>query len=125
MSTQANNTTADSTVDDCVQLDVLGDECARTILIATSNGPQTAKELTEQTDCSSATVYRRINNLLESELLAECIRFEENGSHTTAYEATVDHVRVEISGEGISVSLGSATGLESEPAIGAPRVNQS
>ncbi|MCU4754155.1 helix-turn-helix domain-containing protein [Halobacteria archaeon AArc-curdl1] len=104
MSTHANNVTAESTVDTMAKLNVLGDECARTILIATSDGPQTAKELTEIADCSSATVYRRINNLLESELLAECIRFEENGTHTTAYEATVDHVQVKIGENGIDVS---------------------
>ncbi|MFP8957105.1 helix-turn-helix domain-containing protein [Natrialbaceae archaeon A-CW3] len=104
MSTHANNTAAESAVNPATQLNVLGDECARTILIAASEGPRTAKELTEKADCSSATVYRRINNLLESELLAECIRFEKNGSHTTAYEATIDHLRVEIGSDGIAVS---------------------
>lgn len=114
MSTQANETATESTVNGLSQLNVLGDSCARTILIATSEGPRTAKELTERTDCSSATVYRRINNLLESDLLAECIRFEENGSHTTAYEATVDHVHVEIGPEGIEVSLTPDAGPETE-----------
>ena len=96
MSTQASNTRTEPTTDPTAQLDVLGDECARTILVATSDGPKTAKELTDRTDSSSATVYRRINNLLESELLAECVRFDEDGSHTTAYEATVEHLHVEI-----------------------------
>lgn len=57
------------------------------------------------TDCSSATVYRRINNLLESDLLAECIRFDEDGSHTTAYEATVERLHVEIDSNGIDIAL--------------------
>ncbi|WP_276257037.1 winged helix-turn-helix domain-containing protein [Halomontanus rarus] len=108
MSSQVSNTRTDPTVSPAAQLDVLGDECARTILVATSNGPRTAKELTERTDCSSATVYRRINNLLESELLAECIRFEEDGSHTTAYEATVENLQVEIDADGIDVVLTQA-----------------
>ncbi|MFC6718254.1 helix-turn-helix domain-containing protein [Natrialbaceae archaeon GCM10025810] len=108
MSTHASNTT-ESTADSTAQLDVLGDECARTILVATSGEPRTAKELTDRTDSSSATVYRRINNLLESGLLSECVRFEEDGSHTTAYEATVDTIRVRIDADGIDVSLlGSA-----------------
>ncbi|MCU4742697.1 helix-turn-helix domain-containing protein [Halobacteria archaeon AArc-m2/3/4] len=105
MSSQVSNTRTDPAVNPAAQLDVLGDECARTILVATSNGPRTAKELTERTDCSSATVYRRINNLLESELLAECIRFEEDGSHTTAYEATVENLQVDIDADGIDVVL--------------------
>ncbi|ELY44834.1 hypothetical protein C494_16263 [Natronorubrum bangense JCM 10635] len=101
----ASNTRSESTPDPSAQLDVLGDECARTILIATSDGPKTAKELTKRTDSSSATVYRRINNLLESDLLAECVRFDEDGSHTTAYEATVETLQVQIGAEGIDVSV--------------------
>ncbi len=84
-------------------LDALGDECARLILVAASERPRTAKELTARTDSSSATVYRRINGLIESGLLAECVRFEENGSHVTAYEATVDRLNVEIDATGIRV----------------------
>ncbi|MFP8953060.1 helix-turn-helix domain-containing protein [Natrialbaceae archaeon A-arb3/5] len=105
MSTHASNTRPEPTTDPAAQLDVLGDTCARTILVATSDGPKTAKELTDRTDSSSATVYRRINNLLESDLLAECIRFEQDGSHTTAYEATVEEVDVQITADGIDVSL--------------------
>ena len=102
MSGQANDAATES--NSALALDALGDECARIILVATSEGPRTAKELTARTDSSSATVYRRINNLLESDLIAECIRFEEDGSHTTAYEATVDHLRVDIDTDGIDVT---------------------
>ncbi|AFZ74123.1 winged helix-turn-helix domain-containing protein [Natronobacterium gregoryi] len=105
MSTQASNTRSESTPDSAAQLDVLGDECARTIVVATSGGPKTAKELTDRTDSSSATVYRRINNLLESGFLAECVRFEDDGSHTTAYEATVDGLEIDIGPDGIDVTL--------------------
>ncbi len=105
MSTQASNTRSETSDNSAARLNVLGDECARTILVATSDGPKTAKELTERTDSSSATVYRRINNLLESELLAECVRFDEDGSHTTAYEATVESLAVEIGTDGIEVSV--------------------
>ncbi|RQH00348.1 helix-turn-helix domain-containing protein [Natrarchaeobius oligotrophus] len=105
MSTKASNTRLEQTADPAAQLDVLGDTCARTILIATSDGPKTAKELTERTDSSSATVYRRINSLLESDLLIECVRFEEDGSHTTAYEATVERLDVRIDANGIDVSI--------------------
>jgi predicted HTH transcriptional regulator len=110
MATQASNTRTESTADPSARLDVLGDDCARTILVATSEGPKTAKELTSRTDSSSATVYRRINNLLESDLLAECVRFEEDGSHTTAYEATVEALRVRIGANGIDVAVSDAGG---------------
>ncbi len=102
MATKATNTQAEPNPDPAAQLDVLGDECARTILVATSEGPKTAKELTDRTDSSSATVYRRINNLIETNLLAECVRFDESGSHTTAYEATIDSICVRIDADGIA-----------------------
>lgn len=105
MSTQATETRAESDSNPSAKLNVLGDDCARTILVATSDGPKTAKELTARTDSSSATVYRRINNLLESDLLEECVRFEESGSHTTAYRATVEGLRIRIDSSGIDVSL--------------------
>jgi predicted transcriptional regulator len=105
MSTHVNETTETGDTDPSAQLDVLGDECARTILVATSEGPQTAKELTSRTDSSSATVYRRINDLLEGGLLAECIQFDDDGTHTTAYEAIVDRVHVKIDDTGIVVSM--------------------
>ncbi|WP_440772609.1 helix-turn-helix domain-containing protein [Natronorubrum sp. DTA28] len=105
MSMQASNTRSEPTPEPSAQLDVLGDECARTILVATSDGPKTAKELTNRTDSSSATVYRRINNLLESDLLSECVRFDDDGSHTTAYEATIETLQVQIGGDGIDVSV--------------------
>lgn len=114
MSRNANDARAAPEPDPTRRLDVLGDDCARTILVATSEGAHTAKELADRTDCSSATVYRRLNDLIESDLLTECIRFEEDGSHTTAYEATVDRVRVEIGGGGIDVGV-SRPGDASNP----------
>ncbi|MFC3958303.1 winged helix-turn-helix domain-containing protein [Halovivax cerinus] len=86
-------------------LDVLGNQCSRTILYATQDGPKTAKELTDRTDCSSATVYRRINDLLENDLVEECIRFERGGSHTTAYRSLVEGLDVRFDQDGIRVEI--------------------
>lgn len=105
MSSKASNQRAESSVTPTDRLDVLADECARTILVATSEGPRTAKELTDRTDSSSATVYRRINDLVDSGLVAECIRFEDDGTHTTAYESVVDELCVEIGASGVDVSV--------------------
>lgn len=90
-------------------LEVLGNDCSRTILVEAREGPLTAKELTERTESSSATVYRRINDLLDADLLEECIRFEEDGSHTTAYRATVRELAVRIAPTGIEVASETAT----------------
>ena len=105
MSTQLNDTDGDVAIEPSTRLDALGDECARTILVATSDGPKTAKELTRRTESSSATVYRRINNLLESGLIMETIRFEKDGSHATAYEARVEELQIAIGTDGIDISI--------------------
>ena len=109
-SDRQSDSTPDTSVRSDVRLNVLGDECSRTILVATSDGPRTAKELTELTDCSSATVYRRINDLLDGALLEECVRFEDGGSHTTAYVATVEQVCVTIDSGGIDVTVTGTNG---------------
>ena len=103
MASHARNTT-EPTTNDHQQLDVLGDECARTILIGASERPLTAKELTALTDCSSATVYRRINTLLELGLLDERIRFDSDTKQKTAYETAVSYVGIGISADGIAVT---------------------
>lgn len=104
MSSKYSDTVPELSDTNVTTLNVLGDECARTILIVASNNPSTAKELTAYTNCSSATVYRRINDLLEAELLRECIRFEDNGSHTTAYETIIERLQIEISTGGVDIS---------------------
>ena len=109
MSTKVSNSQTEPAADAAAQLDVLGDECARTILVATCEGPKTAKELTGRTDSSSATVYRRINNLLEANLIAECVRFDDDGSHTTAYESTIEELCIRIDVDGISVARPNST----------------
>ncbi len=103
MATNATTSSVEPSPDPAVQLDVLGDECARTILVSTSDGPKTARELTKRTSRSSATVYRRINNLIDAGLLGECVRFDEGGSHTTAYEARIDRLEITVDADGIEV----------------------
>ncbi|MDZ7729841.1 MAG: DNA-binding protein [Natrialbaceae archaeon] len=106
MSTKINSSDGEADVD-VEQLDLIGDACARSILTAASTGPRTAKELTAKTESSAATVYRRINSLLDTELLEETVRFDDDGSHTTAYETAIEEVRVNISVDGIDVNITS------------------
>lgn len=44
-------------------LALLGDECARRILVATRNEPMTASNLAEAIDAAPSTVYERIDDL--------------------------------------------------------------
>ncbi|MFB6079795.1 MAG: winged helix-turn-helix domain-containing protein [Haloferacaceae archaeon] len=84
-------------------LDVLGDECSRRIIVATSERPLTVKELTERCPVSSTTVYRRINRLVDLDLLHETPAFPANGASKKRYEATVDRIETTIDEEGFTV----------------------
>lgn len=84
-------------------LDVLGDDCSRTILATASARPVSAKELIKQCDVSSATVYRRVNSLLEQDLLREEVSFTSGGKQNTVYETTFEHLDVYLDESGFEV----------------------
>ena len=86
-------------------LALLGRERVREILAATSRGPRSAKELSEECDVALSTIYRRVEDMLESDLLVERTRIESDGSHHSVYEANVDHLDVDVDDGAIEVSV--------------------
>ena len=84
-------------------LNVLGDECSRRILSATSERPMTVKELTERCSVSSTTVYRRINTLVDRGLLYEKPTFPSDGASKKLYESTVRRIETTVDGGGFTV----------------------
>lgn len=77
-------------------VDVLDDECARTILAATSTEPMSASELSDVCDVSESTIYRRVDRLDDATLLAQRTRPRADGHHETVYVATLDRFEVEL-----------------------------
>lgn len=77
-------------------LGLLGDEYVQAILVATSQKPMSVKKLSEELGADVSTIYRRVDEMLEYELLIERTRFVEDGSHHSVYDANVNHVDVEI-----------------------------
>jgi hypothetical protein len=75
---------------------LLDDEYARDILCSTSQEPMNVPELSEQSDASEATLYRRVEQLLEADLLAEQTRVRSDGHHDTVYAATLDGVQIRL-----------------------------
>lgn len=67
-------------------LDTLGDEHARDILVATDREPHSAKELSDACDLSLATVYRRIEQLQEYDLLTDHTLIADDGNHYKVFE---------------------------------------
>ncbi|MFB6085010.1 MAG: helix-turn-helix domain-containing protein [Halorientalis sp.] len=86
-------------------LALLGDEYAREILVATSRESMSAKQLSEELDVDISTVYRRVDELLEQDLLVEKTRIAEGGSHHSIYEPKIDHVDVDIDDGDLAVDI--------------------
>ncbi|MFW6435532.1 MAG: ArsR/SmtB family transcription factor [Halovenus sp.] len=74
---------------------LLEDDCARTILAATSTRPMTAKELAHHCDVSGPTIYRRIERLGDLDLIETRTRPDtDGGHHEQVYAATFSEVSV-------------------------------
>lgn len=87
--------TGDPTVEAVASL--LEDETVRTILTETSTQPMTASELADRCGASQPTVYRRLEDLRDLDLVAERTRPDpEGGHHRQEFVPTLDHVRVDL-----------------------------
>lgn len=75
---------------------LLDDECARTILRATSQQAMTAPELVEACEASRATVYRRIDDLTDLGLLTETTQYDKEGNHRGVFAASLRRLSVEL-----------------------------
>jgi DNA-binding transcriptional ArsR family regulator len=84
-------------------LDVLGDEYAREILIATRTRPMTATTLADELDAAPSTVYARIDDLTAAGFLAERTRRDDDGNHTAEYAARLDRLTVRVSENGFEL----------------------
>lgn len=81
----------------------------------TSEEPLSAKEIHERADISLSTVYRRVEDLVERDLLAEEVRLAADGSHHSVYVARLDHLDVDLADGEFEVSA-RLRGQEDAPA---------
>jgi len=86
-------------------LELLGQERVRQILAATSQESRSAKELSTECDVALSTIYRRVEAMIENDLLVERTRIEGDGSQHSVYEANIDHLDVDIDDGTIDVSV--------------------
>ncbi|AFK21345.1 ArsR family transcriptional regulator (plasmid) [Haloferax mediterranei ATCC 33500] len=77
-------------------LDILSDEYARDILAATSVKPMSAQELANQCEMSKPTVYRRVEQLQEYDLVEEQTKIQTSGNHYNVYAATLSEFSLEL-----------------------------
>lgn len=84
---------------------LIADECARTILTATTTEPMSAEALSERCDVSTPTVYRRLETLEEYDLVSERTQLAADGHHYSVYFATLDRVAIDLTDEGFSLQV--------------------
>ncbi|MFC7157897.1 ArsR/SmtB family transcription factor [Halomarina halobia] len=91
-------------------LDHLGDDVSRAVLAACANDTRSVGELAELCDVSEATIYRRLNHLIDSGLLEERPRIGGNAvSGGKEYRTAIQHVEIVLDEEGITVQIDDAT----------------
>lgn len=93
----------DRGVDDV--LHVINYENARQILALTRRNPMSAEELAKQCEASMTTIYRRINELLDCELLEERIRIDSDGNHYRVFETDVERISLLIEPERFRIEV--------------------
>lgn len=86
-------------------LDVFSDETSRDIIALASVQPVTAEEIGDHLDLSAPTVYRRLNALIDYQLLREERHVESNGRQYRSFETTVKRVNFEVEAGEISVDI--------------------
>lgn len=85
--------------------DVFGDALARKILVLASDRPVSAEDLASQLEVSKPTIYRRVNALIDYDLLQERQEIDIEGNHYQSYETTLRRVTYEINDGGYNINL--------------------
>ena len=86
-------------------LDTIGDEHARTVLAAISQEPRSAKELSEESDLSLPTIYRRLEILQEHDLVTEKTAVADDGNHYNVYSSNFDSTVIQLEDEEYRVRI--------------------
>jgi predicted ArsR family transcriptional regulator len=87
--------------------ELLTDDYARSILEALDGGPERARTLADACEGSRATVYRRLNRLVEAGLVAEETALDPDGHHCKRFRVVRNTVTVTVEDGGISVTARS------------------
>lgn len=85
--------------------EVFGDELVRQILVVANERPIAAETITEHSEASLPTVYRRLNTLEELDLLRQRRRIDDDGNQYQEYETTLQRVSFELEDRGFDVDV--------------------
>jgi predicted transcriptional regulator len=86
-------------------LALLDDEHVRTILEAVRTETKPARALADECGVSRPTVYRRLNDLEDAGLVESRLALDADGHHRTVFRATLQRVSVDLTGDGLSITV--------------------
>lgn len=89
-------TEEDRGVNETALFGALESETTRAILAHTSEQARSANELAELIDVSLTTIYRRLEQLTEEDLVHETLQLDRSGDHYKVYRAKIRRVNVAI-----------------------------
>lgn len=92
-------------------LDLFGDPVARATLVVANRGPVAVKEIADVLEVSEPTVYRRVDPLVEANLLAVSHRVDGDGNQHKVYETVLDEVTLAIEDDGYVVDVTVEQGI--------------
>lgn len=84
---------------------LLEDDTARRILLETRTQPMSAETLSDRCGVSPSTVYRRIEDLREHDLIESQTRLEEDGHHYEVFSATLEQIVINATDDGFDVKV--------------------
>lgn len=84
---------------------LLANEYAREILAYANTKPMSVRELADACDAHHSTIYRRIEQLKDHNLLAEQLKVDTDGHHYTMYTTTLQSLTVSLDEDGYQIQL--------------------
>lgn len=86
-------------------LDIFGDPVSRAILVIASEGAMGVPDIADRLDVSDPTIYRRIDPLVEANLLEECRCLNRDENQQKEYETILDEVTLTVENGSYTVDI--------------------
>ncbi|WP_436927429.1 hypothetical protein [Halosimplex amylolyticum] len=86
-------------------IDMLSDDIGKHILMATDQQAMSAQRLEGHCDASLATIYRRIEDLLDVGLLRERVEIQADGNHYRRFESNLDRLAVTLEDGNLDIDV--------------------
>jgi predicted transcriptional regulator len=88
--------------------DVLADNRARQVLLATQDSPQSMQKLQRLCEGSASSIYRRLKILIEYGLVKEETRIDPNGHHYQVFQSDFENISISVSDHQIEIVVDDA-----------------